>query len=179
MSTRLVWGLLSVPAAYLLAAYCFAELGYGAFIHHSGQWSIAFLLLALAVSPLRRFTPSANWFRVITQQRRAIGVASFAYALLHTLVYLEYKWGAGLILTEALRPGLATAWLAMLVMLALALTSNDYSVQRLGRSWKTLHRLVYPAAALSFLHWFLSSINLWPATLCLILLLVLLLARRF
>lgn len=179
VSTRLTWALLSAPAAYLLAMYWLGKHTYGEFIHYSGQLSIWLLLLALAISPLRRFAGSAGWLIALARQRRGIGVASFGYALLHTLAYVEYKWGAGLIMLEAMRPGLASAWLALLLMLVLALSSNDYSVRRLGRRWKTLHQSVYLAAALSFLHWFLSSIDLWSAALALGILLILVLARWY
>jgi sulfoxide reductase heme-binding subunit YedZ len=89
--------------------------------------------------------------------RRAIGVASFAYAALHTVVYLERKWGADLIVTEALKPGIATGWLALLIFLVLAITSNNFSVRSLGKSWKMLHRTVYISAILVFAHWILTG----------------------
>jgi sulfoxide reductase heme-binding subunit YedZ len=86
-----------------------------------------------------------------------MGVASFAYAALHTIAYLEKKWGADLIVTEGLKPGIATGWLALAIYLVLAITSNNRSVRSLGRSWKTLHRSVYAAAALVFAHWILTA----------------------
>ena len=55
-----------------------------------------------------------------------------------------------------------TGWLALVVMLVLAATSNDASVRRLGRRWPLLHRTVYAAAALSFVHWILSAFDPVP-----------------
>lgn len=181
MSNLLVWGALSIPALYLLPAYAFGEMGYGLFIHRSGQWSVGFLLLALSATPLRTLFVRASWPKLINRYRRAIGVASFAYALLHTLVYLEYKWGYGLIPKEALKPYLATGWVAMLFMLLLALTSNNYSVKLLRRRWKTLHNTVYIATALTFAHWWLTSTgdDLRPVGICLGVLCVLQLARLY
>jgi sulfoxide reductase heme-binding subunit YedZ len=95
--------------------------------------------------------------------RRAIGVASFAYAALHTVVYLEKKWGADLILTEGLKPGIATGWIALVIFLMLAITSNNLSVRRLGKTWKLLHRTVYVSALLVFAHWILTGFGPQPA----------------
>jgi len=179
MSTLLAWVALGLPGIYLLLSYVFGYTGYGEFIHSSGQWSVGLLLLALSVSPLRRLFADARWPIALSRQRRAIGVTSFGYALLHTLVYLEYKWGSQLILTEALRPGLASGWAAFALMLLLALTSNNYSVAKLGRRWKPLHRWVYIGAALTFAHWLLTTIELLPAIFCLLLLCLLQSTRVF
>ena len=91
--------------------------------------------------------------------RRAIGVASFAYAAIHTLLYLQRKWGFGLIQKEALEIGIATGWFALLIMLLLAVTSNDYSVRSLRRNWQRLHRAVYFAAAATLAHWVLTALD--------------------
>ncbi len=122
---------------------------YGQVLHQTGLWSAGLLLAALAVTPLRRFLRIARF-------RRALGVASFAYAALHTGVYLERKWGADLILKEGLEADLATGWIALGIYAVLAITSNDASVRAMGRSWKKLHRWVYTATALILAHWVLA-----------------------
>lgn len=145
-----------MPFAVICLRFASDAISYGQLIHQSGLWSAGLLLAALAITPLRR---AFGVVRHIAPHRRAIGVASFAYAALHTGVYLERKWGADLILKEGLQPSLATGWLAFALFVLLAVTSNDASVQALGRTWKQLHRWVYAAAILMFAHWWLASFD--------------------
>jgi sulfoxide reductase heme-binding subunit YedZ len=161
-----VWALLTLPAIWMLYHLLVDATTYGETVHRSGQWSVALLVVALSATPIRRLTASA-WVTDLTRYRRAIGVASFGYAALHTGVYLERKWGAGLILKEGLEPELTTGWLALGVFLLLALTSNDSSTRLLGPQWKRLHRSVYLAAALTFAHWILASFDSQIAYICL------------
>lgn len=151
--------MLSLP--FLLIGIGFARdtLTYGQVVHQTGQWSAGLLIVALSITPLRRFLGSQPWFASIVPYRRALGIASFAYAALHTGVYLERKWGAGLIVKEGLEAPLATGWLAFAVFFALAVTSNNTSVRLMGRAWKQLHRYVYLATLLVFAHWWLASFD--------------------
>ena len=161
----LIWTLLAMPAVWILQAFVTDSASYGQTIHRTGLWSVAFLIAALSITPLSLLF-SAVAVRALLRHRRALGVASFAYASLHTAIYLERKWGAGLILMEGLEPSLASGWLALLMFLPLALTSNDTSVRALGPRWKSLHRLVYPAAALTFTHWILATFDTLTAYMC-------------
>lgn len=154
-----VWIALSVPAIHVVARYIADTMSYGQVIHETGDWSVGLLFVALAITPLGKVIPKSGWLAFIRFHRRAIGVASFAYAALHTIAYLERKWGADLIVTESLRPGIATGWLALVIFLVLAITSNSRSVRRLGKSWKTLHRSVYASAVLVFAHWILTAFD--------------------
>jgi len=118
----------------------------------SGTWTLVFLLLALAVSPLRRLT-GAGW---LMRLRRPLGLASFAYAMVHlaTWVWLEHWFELLPMLTDVIkRPFITAGFVALVLMLPLALTSTDPMVRRLGRRWSMLHRLVYPAAVLAVLHY--------------------------
>lgn len=118
----------------------------------SGTWTLVFLLLALAISPLRRLTDAAWLMRL----RRPLGLASFAYAVAHlaTWVWLEHWFELVPMLTDVIkRPFITAGVIALLLMLPLALTSTDSMVRRLGRRWSKLHRLVYPAAVLAVLHY--------------------------
>ena len=139
-----IWLVLSLPALIVLYRFSTDSLSYGQVIHQTGIWSVAFLMVVMAITPLRHLFGPARWVQILLRQRRALGVASFGYAALHTGVYLERKWGADLILKEALEATLATGWVALLVFALLAATSNDGSVRRLKRRWKVLHRWVYP-----------------------------------
>ena len=155
----IIWLLLSLPALIILYRFLTDSLSYGQVIHQTGVWSVAFLVAVMAITPVRHLFGSTRWVQILLRQRRALGVASFGYAALHTVVYLERKWGADLVLKEALEATLATGWVALLVFALLAATSNDGSVRRLKRRWKVLHRWVYPAAALTFAHWWLASFD--------------------
>jgi sulfoxide reductase heme-binding subunit YedZ len=154
-----IWALLTVPGIHILVRYLSDSISYGQVIHETGDWSVGLLSVALAVTPLRRLLPEARWPRWITAHRRALGVASFAYAAFHTLTYLQRKWGYGYILNEAVEPDLLTGWIAFVIFLMLATTSNDKSVRVLRRNWQRLHRTVYFAAGLVFAHWILTAFD--------------------
>jgi sulfoxide reductase heme-binding subunit YedZ len=158
-SYRLLAALLAVPWAWLAFAYLTGRSFYGEMVHASGDWAIWCLMAALAVSPLRRLFPRRAWTAWLLARRRYLGVAAFAYALLHAAVYVLRQGELPRILAEALEAGLLTGWLALAILVPLALTSNDASVRRLGRGWKRLHRAVYVAAVLSFAHWILVAFD--------------------
>lgn len=168
----LVWLLLAMPAVLILQQFLSGGVSYGQTIHLTGQWSVGLLIAALLVTPLRHLRGSSALSRHLLSYRRPIGVAAFGYAALHAGVYLERKWGAGLILAEGLEPDLATGWVAFLIMLILAATSNNPSVSALGRRWKRLHRSVYLVAVLTFAHWVLASLEPTWAYVCLALVLL-------
>jgi methionine sulfoxide reductase heme-binding subunit len=125
-------------------------------IHQTGLWAVRLLLISLAVSPLRRVL---HWPRLILV-RRMIGVAAFAYALCHLLLY---GWDQGFDLTLVAseivhRFYLAIGFAGLLLLAALAATSTDGMIRRLGgRRWRNLHRLVYAIGVLALLHYFLQS----------------------
>ena len=81
--------------------------------------------------------------------------ASFLYALAHTVLYLLDMQDMEEVWVEAFELELAVGWLGTIGLLLLAITSNNASVSRLGRKWKTLQRLVYPIAVCVFVHWLL------------------------
>ena len=157
-SYRLLALLLALPWAWLGVAYSAGWLFYGEVVHASGEWAMRFLLAALAVTPLRRIFPSYAWTAWLLPRRRYLGVAAFAYTVLHAAVYLQ-RIDLPRILAEAAEAGLLTGWIGFALFLPLAITSNDASVRRLGGAWKTLHRLVYAAAAASFAHWILVAFD--------------------
>lgn len=161
-----LWTLLCIPGLWILIRYVGDTISYGQVIHETGNWSVGLLFAALAVTPARRLFPCQGWPRALLQRRRALGVASFGYAALHTLAYLERKWGYGYIQQEAVQPGLLTGWLALLIYLALAATSNNTAVRKLQGNWRRLHRLVYLAAVLIFVHWILSAVEPLTAYVC-------------
>lgn len=125
-------------------------------LHEIGLWTVRLLLLALAVTPLRRL---AAW-PALAQVRRMIGVAAFAYAAAHLILYfVQQNYRLGFVASEiALRFYLAIGFVTLLGLSVLALTSTDGAMRRLGgRRWQRLHYLVYPLTALGLLHFFLQS----------------------
>jgi len=163
LSSRvLVWLVLAAPFFYFCYGFLREQIYYGEMLHASGELSVRLLMLALAVTPARLLFPKARWTRWLVTQRRYFGVASFMYAALHTLVYLD-KQDLASIVEDSLGFDIWTGWLALLVFLLLAITSNDRAVAWLKRRWKTLHRLVYVATALTFIHWIFSAFDVVPA----------------
>lgn len=175
----LLWAVLAAPGALLLQRYLTGANFYGQVVHLSGRWALYTLLMALAVTPIRLLWPGRAWSGWLLRSRRYLGVASFAYAALHTAVYLQRKGDPGRVLAQALEPGLGTGWLALALFVPLAVTSNDFSVRWLRRGWKRLHRLVYPAAFLVMAHWLLTAFDRTTALWFLALLITLLVPRVF
>jgi len=158
-SRVLVWAVLFVPLLVLCWQYATGVLFYGEFIHITGDWSARLLILTLLVTPLRRLMPRQRWVAWFGRQRRYLGVATFAYAVPHLVAYLVKLSDMGRIVSEGIDPGMLTGWVALLIFTALAITSNNTSVRRLGSCWKSLHRFVYAAAVLTFLHWILLAFD--------------------
>lgn len=152
-SPYLFWALLAVPSVPLVLGLTQGTMAYGQLMHVSGEFSVRFLVVALMVTPFRVIFATANWPRWLLARRRYLGVAAFGYAALHTLAYLLELGAIDRILSDAAKLGIWTGWIGFLAFVPLALTSNDISVRRLGRSWKTLQRVVYGVAIFTALHW--------------------------
>ena len=116
-------------------------------------------MATLAVTPLRLVFKRSGLTLWLMRRRREIGVASFGYAALHTAIYLVRKGSPEYVLAEFTTPYMLAGWAALALFVPLALTSNDVSVRLMKRGWKRLHRLVYPAAVLTFLHWVWSAFD--------------------
>lgn len=154
----IVWLLLALPLAWLTYDYVYGETYYGGYVHDTGRIAAWLTLLALAITPLRRTLPGAGWARWLLAQRRYIGVAAFGYAAAHLAAYLA-RQDIGVIREDAGTIAMISGWLAFFVFAALAATSNDASVRRLGAAWKTLHKLIHLAAILVFVHWALTAFD--------------------
>lgn len=155
-SAPALWVVLAIPGALILQRYGSGAMSYGEFIHWSGDISVWLLIATLAISPLRRAIRGSVsvW---LGARRRDFGVATFGYAAGHLGAYLVRKADPGLIWKEGAEPGLLTGWIALAMLLALAVTSNDASVRWLKAGWKRLHLLVYAAAILTAAHWILTA----------------------
>ncbi|MDJ0656074.1 MAG: ferric reductase-like transmembrane domain-containing protein [Xanthomonadales bacterium] len=158
-SKFLLWLILAAPMALWCFQYLSGRIFYGEFLHITGQFSAQLLILTMALTALRLAWPRERWTSWLLQRRRYFGVATFAYAVPHLVAYLVKVSSLDRVLSDAAEAGMWTGWLAMLLFLPLAITSNNSSVRRLGKRWKRLHRLVYPAAVLTFLHWVLVAFD--------------------
>ena len=122
--------------------------------HRLGLWALRFLVLALAVTPLRQLT---GW-AVLVRFRRMLGLFVFFYALLHLLAYAWFDMGfdGGETLRDiAKRPFILMGVLAFLLLAVLAATSFDRAIRALGgKRWRALHRAVYAVAILAVLHFY-------------------------
>lgn len=123
--------------------------------HATGDWAVTLLLVSLALTPARALF---DWMPLIHIRRR-IGVAAALYALAHLLIYvLDQKWNLIVVATEiAKRFYLTIGFVALLALVALAVTSTNGWQRRLKRNWKRLHWLVYPAVAVALVHFFIQS----------------------
>ncbi len=123
--------------------------------HSTGDWAVIFLLLSLAMTPARSVF---DWMPLIHIRRR-IGVAAALYAGAHLLIYvLDQKWNLIVVATEiAKRFYLTIGFVALLALAILAITSTDGWQKRLRRNWKRLHWLIYPAAFIALVHFFIQS----------------------
>jgi sulfoxide reductase heme-binding subunit YedZ len=154
------------PLPFLPALLPFAHLFYGALSNGlgpnpvealsrgTGDWTLRFLCLTLAVTPLRQIT---GW-AVMARWRRMLGLYSIFYGLLHFLCYAWLDMGfdvAAIVRDIPKRPFVLVGTLALLLMLPLAATSFNRAISWLSAArWRQLHRLVYAVALLGLLHFF-------------------------
>ena len=117
--------------------------------HLLGEFALQLLLFGLVITPLRRFT-SINLLKF----RRAIGLMAFAYVALHLLVWivLDIQILSQMVADILKRPYITIGMVAFVGMLPLAVTSNRWSVKKLGRKWHHVHRLTYAICLLGALH---------------------------
>ena len=154
------------PLLFVAALVPLATLLYGAFadtlganpaealIRATGDWTLRFLCLTLAVTPLRQWT---GW-HALARLRRLLGLYTFCYGVLHFLCFAWLDMGFAfdaIVRDIAKRPFILVGSAALLSMLPLAATSFNRAIKALGaQRWQRLHRLVYATAGLAILHFF-------------------------
>ena len=141
-----------LPPAWLLWLAVSGGLGVEpvkALEHELGDLALKLLLAGLAITPLRRFA-GINLIRF----RRALGLVAFSYVLLHLAVwlFLDVQIWSQIWADIVKRPYITVGMAGLLLLVPLALTSNDASMRRLGPAWRRLHRLVYAAVLLGAVH---------------------------
>lgn len=143
-----------VPAALLVRGMLTGDLGVNpaeTIQLETGRWAFRFLLLTLAVTPIRRLT---RWNRLI-QYRRMLGLFAFFYGTLHLAAYFAFDLTfsiGGLVADTAKRPFIFMGMAAFLSMLPLAITSTKGWIRRLGKTWSRVHQLVYLSAVCAAIH---------------------------
>lgn len=153
----IVFGLSLMPFCWLLVAAITNQLGANpaeALSRSTGDWTLRYLCLVLAVTPLRSITGTP----ALARFRRMLGLFVYFYAVLHLL---SYSWfDMGFEVTEIAkdivkRPFILVGFSAFVLLTPLALTSFNQAIKALGaRRWQLLHKLVYAVAGLAVLHFF-------------------------
>ncbi len=122
-------------------------------VHPSGETSARLLIVLMMATPLAMLLKGWRGPQWLKRNRRYLGVASFGYALLHTIFYLIDKASLTTVVDELPRLYIWTGWIAFIIFVPLALTSMDYFVRKMGTWWKWLQRWTYAAAVLTLVHW--------------------------
>jgi len=147
--------------------------------HQTGEWGLRFLLITLLITPLRRWFGWNYWMRF----RRMLGLYSFFYVLLHFLTYLvfDHFFNIAAIIDDIIkRPYITVGFVGFLLLIPLAITSLSVLRRRLGKSWITLHRLVYVCALAGVVHfWWLVKADVLEPFIYALTLAVLLFARMY
>ena len=122
-------------------------------LHTIGKTALNFLMITLMVTPVRHLTGWTHILRI----RRMLGLFAFFYALLHFMIYLgldqEFDF-AGVTKDIVKRPYITIGFIALLLLIPLAVTSTNKMMRRLGRRWQKLHRLVYLITILGVWHYY-------------------------
>jgi len=144
-----------VPLAWLGWNAAHSNLGANpieAITHLTGDWTLRFLLVTLAITPLRKLT-RLLW---LIQFRRMFGLFAYFYACLHFLTYIWLDQGFdvhSVVKDVYKRPFITMGFIAFVLLGPLAITSTRKMIQRMGgRRWQWLHRLIYLSAAVAIVH---------------------------
>ncbi|MBD8663422.1 MULTISPECIES: protein-methionine-sulfoxide reductase heme-binding subunit MsrQ [unclassified Rhizobium] len=163
-----IWALYVVglcPAAWYFYQAATGGLGFNpvkTFEHLIGIWALRFIILTLAVTPLRDIL-GINWIRY----RRALGLLAFYYVVFHFSVYLllDLQLNFGAVGSDIVRrPYITIGFACLLLLIPLAVTSNNWSIRKLGQTWVKMHKLIYLVALGGALHYVLAvkSVTLVP-----------------
>lgn len=161
LSPYLLWVVLALPALMMtieLATSTNPRIMH-ILLHPSGEFAARFLIIAMLATPLTMLFKGWRGPIWLKKNRRYFGVAAFAYAAVHTLLYVVDVATLDRVVADLPKLYIWTGWAAFLIFIPLAVTSCDYFVRRLGPSWKSLQRWTYPAAVLTFVHW--AALHNW------------------
>jgi sulfoxide reductase heme-binding subunit YedZ len=155
----LIFSLSLIPLVFIVYKTLTNQLGADpakTIVLFTGEWAIYFLFITLAVTPLRRFITYKNFhFRWLQIHRRMLGLLTLFYAVLHVLAFLVFILGLdfsrfGKELVE--RPYILVTIPAVILLIALGVTSTKAMMRRLGKNWIRLHGCIYLIAILAWVH---------------------------
>ena len=157
--TWVLYIVLAAPAVYLTYALVMNQLGSDpirAYEHEVGEWALKLIIAGLFITPLR------DWFKInLVKYRRAIGVMAFLYTFLHlgSYLWLDQNFIIAEIWKDIVkRPYITFGMASALLMLPLAITSNNLSIRKMGPvKWNKLHKLVYLAGIGAVMHYLLLT----------------------
>jgi sulfoxide reductase heme-binding subunit YedZ len=152
------------PIVFLLCLAPLGRLAWKAFNHglganpiqvitfSTGTWTLTFLLITLSITPVRKLTRQ-YW---LIQYRRMLGLFAFFYGCLHftTYIWLDQFFDRHSIYKDIYkRPFITAGFTAFVLMIPLALTSSQWAIRKLGKSWQQMHRLIYLSATAGVVHY--------------------------
>ena len=151
----------------------------------TGTWALVFLCITLAMTPLRLITGSTLWIKM----RRMFGLFCFFYASMHFAIwfFLDQSLDFQAMIHDVLkRPFITMGFLSLVLLIPLAMTSNQWAIHRLGRRWTLLHQSIYVIAATVIIHYWwhkagkndLQTVSIYAAVVVLLLLIRLPLIRE-
>ncbi len=157
----LLWILLSLPALGMANDLLTSDSSriFHRLLHPSGEFAARFMIIAMLASPLMLIFKGWRGPQWLKKNRRYFGVAAFAYAAVHTVLYVLGEGSFARIMGEVTDLEIWTGWVAFIIFIPLAVTSMDYFVRAMGPRWKTLQRWTYAAAVLTLVHW--AALHNW------------------
>ena len=178
-----IFFLSSIPFIIIIAKIFLDQLGpepIKEITHHTGEWTLLFLVFTLSMSPLKRFTNLNIWISI----RRMLGLFAFFYASLHMFTYvgLDYQFDLSAISKDILtKKFIFVGFAAWFLMIPLALTSSKKMMSILRKNWKKLHRLIYLISILGVIHflWLVKKDLTEPLIYLLIIIILLILRINF
>jgi len=178
-----IFFLSSIPFIIIIAKIFLDKLGpepIKEITHHTGEWTLLFLVFTLSMSPLKRFTNLNIWISI----RRMLGLFAFFYASLHMFTYvgLDYQFDLSAIAKDILtKKFIFVGFAAWFLMIPLALTSSKKMMSVLRKNWKKLHRLIYLISILGVIHflWLVKKDLTEPLIYLLIIIILLILRINF
>jgi len=178
-----IFFLSSIPFIIIIAKIFLDQLGpepIKEITHHTGEWTLLFLVFTLSMSPLKRFTNLNIWISI----RRMLGLFAFFYASLHMFTYvgLDYQFDLSAISKDILtKKFIFVGFAAWFLMIPLVLTSSKKMMNVLRKNWKKLHRLIYLISILGVIHflWLVKKDLTEPLIYLLIIIILLILRINF
>lgn len=166
-STYILWAVLALPALTMIGPLFGSDpRAFHGLLHPTGEWAARFMIIGMMASGLMLLFRRQTWPRWLMHHRRDIEVAAFLYAALHLVIYLIDRGTLDRIVEQLPQVRIWTGWLAFLIFVPLAVSSNNAAQRWLHGGWKLLQRAAYPAAVLVLIHWAaMKDWESWPPAL--------------